>query len=239
MIDTTTSTRERIIRAATDLLATGGREAVSTRAVGAAAGVQPPTIYRQFGDMRGLLDTVASRGYAQYIESKVSRESLRDPVEDLRAGWDLHIAFGLANPAIYGLMYGNPRFDSQPPAAREGADLLRAQIQRVAAAGRLRVSVERATAMAHSAGVGVTLTQLATRPEDRDPRVAEMIREAVIAAITTDGPVGAEDQDTPDHRLATRSVALRAVLAEEQGDLTPGEHTLLLEWLDRLSDSGD
>ena len=31
-------------------------DAVSTRAVAAAAGVQPPTIYRQFGDKEGLLD---------------------------------------------------------------------------------------------------------------------------------------------------------------------------------------
>ena len=136
-------------------------------------------------------------------------------------------------------MYGNPRPDTQPPAAREGADLLRAQIQRVAAAGRLRVSVERAAAMAHAAGVGVTLTLLESRPEDRDPRVAEMTREAVIAAITTDVPLRPDDPEDPGSRLAARSVALRAVLADERGDLTPGEHTLLLEWLDRLSASAD
>ena len=41
------------------LLNDGGREAVSTRAVAAAAGVQPPTIYRQYGDMQGLLSAVA------------------------------------------------------------------------------------------------------------------------------------------------------------------------------------
>ncbi|MGC4948582.1 TetR family transcriptional regulator, partial [Streptomyces sp. DT224] len=42
------SNRRRIIAAATRLLAEKGREAVSTRAVGAAAGVQAPTIYRLF-----------------------------------------------------------------------------------------------------------------------------------------------------------------------------------------------
>ena len=40
-------TKDRIVRVAADLLAEGGREAVSTRAVAAAAGVQVPTIYRQ------------------------------------------------------------------------------------------------------------------------------------------------------------------------------------------------
>jgi len=46
--------RARIVRAATELLATGGRNAVTTRAVSAAAGVQAPTIYRHFGDMQSL-----------------------------------------------------------------------------------------------------------------------------------------------------------------------------------------
>ena len=54
--------RERILAATAKLLAEGGREAASTRAVGAAAGVQAPTIYRLFGDKQGLLDAVAARG---------------------------------------------------------------------------------------------------------------------------------------------------------------------------------
>ena len=45
-----------MLEAAAELLRTGGVDAVSTRAVAAAAGVQPPTIYRQFGDKEGLLD---------------------------------------------------------------------------------------------------------------------------------------------------------------------------------------
>ena len=238
MIDMTVSTRERIIRAAMDLLATGGREAVSSRAVSAAAGVQPPTIYRQFGDMQGLLDAVASRGFSGYLESKITRVRADDPVEDLRAGWDLHIAFGLANPAIYGLMYGDPRSETQPSAAAEAADILHGLVQRVAEAGRLRVSVDRAAAMIHAAGVGVTLTQLATPPEDRDPSVSNRTREAILAAITTDAAAMASER--PDSsRVANHAVALRAVLPERTDALSPGERTLLVEWLDRLSQTGD
>ena len=48
--------RERIVQAALALLESGGVDAVSTRAVSAAAGVQVPTLYRQFGDMQGLLE---------------------------------------------------------------------------------------------------------------------------------------------------------------------------------------
>ncbi|WP_406044464.1 TetR/AcrR family transcriptional regulator [Micromonospora sp. NBC_00898] len=59
-----TSPRDRIVRAAAALPAEGGREAVTTRAVSRAAGVQAPTIYRQFGNLRGLLDAAASYGFA-------------------------------------------------------------------------------------------------------------------------------------------------------------------------------
>jgi AcrR family transcriptional regulator len=45
----------------------GGPDAVSTWAVSAAAGVQPPVIYRLFGDKNGLLDAVASYGFESYL----------------------------------------------------------------------------------------------------------------------------------------------------------------------------
>ena len=51
--------RNRVVAAAVALLARGGREALTTRAVAAAAGVQAPTIYRLFGDKQGLVDAVA------------------------------------------------------------------------------------------------------------------------------------------------------------------------------------
>ena len=123
--ETDMNPRERILQAAARLLAEGGREAVSTRAVSRAAGVQAPTIYRQFGDMQGLLDAVASHGYATYLASKRERATHHDPVEDLRRGWNLHIDFGLANPALYILMYGNPRPGTPPDHRSPGCESLR------------------------------------------------------------------------------------------------------------------
>ena len=222
--------RERILAATAKLLDEGGREAVSTRAVGAAAGVQAPTIYRLFGDKQGLLDAVAAEGFAAYLNSKTGLEPTADPVRDLRAGWDLHVGFGLANPALYLLMYGEPRPGAAPPAAVAGAEILAAHIHRIAEAGRLRVSEERAASLVHAAGCGTTITLLATAPERRDPELSAMAREAVIAAITTDapalaspGPVGA-------------AVALRAVLPQTTA-LTVREQGLMREWLDRIAGS--
>ena len=222
------------MRAAADLLVDGGREAVTTRAVAAGAGVQAPTIYRQFGDMRGLLDEVASYGFSTYLRDKTMREREEDPVEDLRRGWDLHVEFGLANPTFYTLMYGDPTSGTESTAAVEAATILRDLVRRVAEAGRLRVSVERAANMIHAAGCGVTLTLIGARPADRDPALSETTREAILAAVTSDEPEDWKEQNDRD-RVANRAVALKAVLPEAEKKLSSGEKTLLSEWLDRLS----
>lgn len=227
--------KDRIVQATASLLAEGGREALSIRAVCDAAGVQAPTIYRQFGDMRGLLDAVTSYGFSTYLRSKLAWERSEDPVEDLRRGWDLHITFGLANPALYALMYGDPRPGDTPKAALEAAEVLYQLVRRGAEAGRLRVGVERAAQMIHAAGVGVTLTLLGTEPGKRDPSLSATTREAVLSAITTETEVATGQ--AAHYRLAHRAVALEAVLIEAASELTLAERTLLSEWLDRLSRS--
>jgi AcrR family transcriptional regulator len=224
------ATRERIVRAAADLLAAGGREAVVTRSVAAAAGVQAPTIYRQFGDMAGLLDAVASHGFAAYLREKTTRTRAEDPVEDLRRGWDLHVDFGLANPAFYILMYGNPRPGVEPTAAREAAEILRGLVQRVAEAGCLRIEVEDAARMIHAASSGVVLSLIATDFGHRDLSLSSRAREVILAAVTTTPTPGSSCQ-----RVANRAVALKAVLPNKGDELTAAELGLLQEWLDRLS----
>jgi AcrR family transcriptional regulator len=222
------STRDRIAAAAAGLLTEGGREAVSTRAVSAAAGVQAPTIYRLFGDKQGLLDAVATHGFTTYLSDKTDLKPGGDPVEDLRNGWDLHIGFGLANPALYSLMYGEPRPGASPPAAAAAAEVLAGHIRRIAEVGRLRVTEERAAHLVHAAGCGTTLTLIAMPEGERDPALSDTAREAVIAAITTDAPAPAAPGPV------SAAVALRAVLPQISA-LTARERTLLREWLDRIA----
>ena len=223
-----TAPRARIVEAAAHLLATGGRYAVTTRGVAAVAGVQAPTIYRLFGDKDGLLDAVTEYGFLTYLAQKAVRSTADDPVDDLRAGWDLHVGFGLDNPALYALMYGDPRPDSPSPAAVEAGRMLRGHIRRVAEAGRLRVAEEQAAHLFHAAARGTVLTLLGLVEEQRDPALSHLARGAALAAITvgtpalqTPGPVGA-------------AVALRAVL-DRVGALTAGERAFMREWLDRVA----
>ena len=64
--------RDRIVAAGATILAEGGREALTTRAVASAAGIQAPTIYRLFGDKDGLLYAVAEDRLAKYVAQKGS-----------------------------------------------------------------------------------------------------------------------------------------------------------------------
>ena len=235
--------RARILRAAADLLATGGRDAVTTRAVSAAAGVQPPTIYRHFGDMQGLFEAVARDTLATYAREKASRSLTDDPVEDLRRAWDLHNAFSLAHPDVFALLYSAPSVGAYRPVISEGVALLRALVARIAEAGRLRVDVAHATDLIHAAGTGVTLTLAAAPPEERDPRLSETMREAILTAITVPASADASNGDTDAARAAERvsvhAVALRALLTDAPNALSPAERQLLGDWLDRLATSSN
>src|SRR5580704_14517502 len=230
--------RARIVRAAAKLLATGGRSAVTTRAVSAAAGVQPPTIYRQFGDMQGLLGVVARETLTVNVREQASRARANDPVEDLRRGWDIHVAFGLANPDAFALLYSAPSGAAYTSVIREGVAVLQGLVARIAKAGRLRVDVVHATVLIHAAGTGVTLTLAATPPEERDPRLSETMREAILTAVTV--PASAKSPNRADtapaaERVAVHAVALRALLTEAPSVLSPAERQLLSDWLDRLA----
>ncbi len=229
--DSRDNTRVRVMAAAMDLLTAGGRAAVTTRAVAAAAAVQAPTLYRLFGDKDGLLHAVAEYGFETYLKEKTVRKPGADPVADLRAGWISHINFGLSNPALYALMYGDPHPGAKPSAAEAAHRILQEHIHRVAIAGRLRVSEERAANLFHAAACGTVLTLLSMPVDRRDPALSEIAREAAIAAITTELPV---DESS---RVAVVAIALRAALPDIT-TLTHAERELLQEWLDRLAADG-
>ncbi|WAP56804.1 TetR/AcrR family transcriptional regulator [Streptomyces sp. S465] len=223
-------TRRRIIEAAVGLLERGGRDAVTTRAVAEAAGLQPPAIYRLFGDKDGLLEAVAEHGFATFLAAKHVDPDPRDPIEDLKAGWDLAVEFGLANPALYALMYSGP---ARPASAafELGMEILMGRVRRLAVGGWLRVDEELAAQIIHATARGAVLTWL-SQPEDRrDPALLTTLREAMVAAVTNREPA------VRDAGPAGAARTLRATLPE-QTSLSGAEQRLLREWLDRLAADG-
>lgn len=221
-------TRGRILEAAAILLAQGGREALTTRAVVVAAGVQQPTLYRLFGDKTGLLDALAEAELAAYVAGKAEASPDPDPLTDFRMGWDRHVGFGMAHPALFAIIWGDPDPRRVSPAAAAGQAILRRKVRALGVAGLLRVTEDRAVNLAHAACTGAVLSLLDMPDRERDPGLATEAREAVIAAITHASPV------TPSPGPAGAAIALRAALSQTAA-LTPGERLLLDEMLARIS----
>ncbi len=219
--------RQRVIEAAIDLLTREGRDAVTTRGVAVAAGLQPPAIYRLFGDKEGLLDAVAEHGFAAFLATKRADPNPADPVADLRAGWDLAVEFGLANPALYTLMYSEPT-RAASAAFKEGTEILMGRIRRLAAGGWLRVDEDLAAMIIRATAHGAVLTWLSLSAERRDPALLTILRESMVTAITSQEPAVRE----PGPAGAAR--ALRAALPAQTA-LSRAERQLLGEWLDRLA----
>ena len=227
-------TRSKIVDVAARLLREQGPAAVTTRGVAEGAGVQAPTIYRLFGDKDGLLDAVAEHVMATYVSAKAtileaaSAESV-DPLDDLRAGWEMQIDFGVANPTLFGLL-SDPGRGLRSPAAQSGKHVLESRVHRIAVTGRLRVSEQRAVDVIQAAGTGTVLTILSTPPDERDPGLAENMYEAVLRQILTDAPERAKNGSTATV-VALRAIALRLDM------LSDAERQLLAEWLDRAIDA--
>jgi AcrR family transcriptional regulator len=221
--------RTRILQAAAELVAQAPDADVSTRAVCEAAGVGAPALYRQFGDKDGLLVAVAAYGYDKYLASKRSLQPSDDPVADLYAGWENHVAFALENPSFYKLMWA-PGLAVPVSSAAEAHRMLEAVLERCAAAGRLRIPPATAAMLIMSAHAGVALS-LIYRPElFPDPGVTTRMRDAVFAAVLTDSPT----HDSADSSVTTVAARLRH---NPPAALSGSEHALLQEWLARIAQS--
>jgi AcrR family transcriptional regulator len=225
------ATHSKIIDAAARLLRERGPAAVTTRRVAEEAGVQPPAIYRLFGDKDGLLEAVAEHVMAAFASSKAATERAAsannvEPLDDLHAGWQSQIEFGLANPDLFRLL-SDPSRLARSPGAQSGKRVLESRVHRIATAGRLRVSEPQAVAMIQAAGVGVIQTLLATPAEHRDPGLAEAMYDAVLAQILTDASA------PPGDRAKATAVTFRAI-APELTMLSNAERQLLDDWLARV-----
>ncbi|MET8584144.1 TetR/AcrR family transcriptional regulator [Streptomyces collinus] len=233
--DTTDSPRRRIVEAAVELLEKGGPDAVSTRAVAAAAGMQPPAIYRLFGDKEGLLEAVAEHGYAQFLESKRAQldPEPQDAVEDLRRGWDMVVEFGISRPELFAVMSRATGREADM-AHRAGLEILHGRVRRLAAGGWLRVDEELAAQIIQATGRGAVTTWHSTPAARRDPALLTALREAMVTAITRAEPVIPHAETGP----AAAARALRAALPDDADVLSDAEQHLLREWLTRLAADG-
>ena len=128
--------RRALIDAAVEVIARGGVEAATTREISVRAGVTAPTLYHHFGDKQGLLDAVVTDAFERYLARKRALRPTGDPATDIRRGWDAHVEFARANPALYRLMWPAGR-TALPPAAAESAPGSAGRLRQARKPGRL------------------------------------------------------------------------------------------------------
>jgi AcrR family transcriptional regulator len=223
-----------MLEAAEELLNASPDRDIATRAVCEAVGVGAPVLYRLFGDKNGLLSALVDYGFDRYLATKRGAAPSADPVVDLRNGWDTHVEFAKAHPAVYRLMF-SPSFATVPSAAQEAMRLLREVLDRCAAAGALRVGTDVAAQMIMSANIGVALN-LVTQPENYPaPELSRQVRDAVHAAVLVPGGGGAAQADGDEGSLVVAALQLAAILRNRPTELGDPETALLLHWLDTLA----
>jgi AcrR family transcriptional regulator len=229
--------KSTIIEAAAGLLSKSTTGDVSTRAVSEAAGVQQVVIYRHFSDKDTLMAAVVDYAFREYTDAKKAAVKSEDPLDDLRSGWDTHVAFAVAHPNFYRLFF-SPALTVVPQAAEETLRLLLEVLHRLADQGRLRLPAEVAGRMIMAANTGVALA-LITRPAlYPDAAFSLLVRDAVHAAVllypetlpypeTTSPEAGA--------RVAAASTLLSSFQAAPPPGFTPSEANLFLDWLGRVA----
>jgi AcrR family transcriptional regulator len=221
--------RAALVTAAERQLAASTDGDIATRAVCEEAGVTQPVLYRLFGDKRGLLDAVADAGFERYAQHKSTLATTHDPVADLHAGWDDHMAFAADNPAVYQLMFA-PRPNSASSAYRRILDLLEATLLRCAAAGRLATTPHLAAQLILPANIGVSLSLIGQPALFSDPTLSHRARDAVFTAVLTE----ARTPSGPDSLTAVARQLRSQLSLTGTHALEPVETALLQRWLERM-----
>lgn len=224
----TSDTRAKLLDAAADLIAVDANGEFSLREVCDAVGVQMPTLYYYFVSKQGLIDAAVERGFEMYLDIKSASEPSGNPIQDVRNGWDAHVAFGVANPGFYVLMYGKNRPGYVPSAHAEPTRILGQLMAGAAAEGRIDVPPEQAVDHVLTTNVAVALHHI-TRGEDRELSVA--VREGVISAITGVRAGSGSDRQRASIRA---TIEFAASYPEKLGE---PETCLLIKWLQELSDA--
>lgn len=177
------STEERILEAAAEILERAGPEGLSTRAVCAAAKVTAPTLYHHFGDKGGLLNSLVSKGVADFMSRKRLHHMTDDPLADLRRSWDGWIDFALARPTLFGLMV--EQSIRQPELAREAQSNMRREVARLHAQRRLRrgLDAEAAALAVQAAADGVIALLRGGTSTQQVKSTASLLFEAVLERV--------------------------------------------------------
>jgi AcrR family transcriptional regulator len=170
-----------LVAAARTILEKDGIEALSLRAVARAVGVSPAAPYHHFADKDALLAAVAAEGFRELtaaMEKRMAREV--EPTKRFLGTGAGYVAFAVANPALFRLMFGGSghRFSTHAGLATAGMAsyevLSKAAGEAVLAVGRdpATVPLTMLTAWSLVHGIAMLVLDAEVAPEGygvRDP----------------------------------------------------------------------
>jgi AcrR family transcriptional regulator len=108
-----TELRERILEAASRLLAEDGYQNVSMRKIAEDAGCSQMAAYRHFADKDALIRQLRLDSYNQFVTVNQRLEHLTDPVERLRQTLHEFLKLVVTHPREYRLAFLTPASDGQ------------------------------------------------------------------------------------------------------------------------------
>lgn len=97
--------RERILDAARRIVMRDGFAALSMRKIADAIEYSPATLYLHFENRDEIAHALCAEGYAQLLATFVPLAAIEDPRERLHAFGRAYVAFGLAHPQTYRLIF--------------------------------------------------------------------------------------------------------------------------------------
>lgn len=173
-----------ILDAAFALLEKEGPDALTTRAVCDAAGIKAPTLYHYFGGKDGLERAMVERGQAVFMEAKRMPPESADPLDQLRAGWDVAVEFALARPALWRL-YARHSLN-HPEVFSAGFVLMRSRVQRLIDMRRFVGPVGTAALAIWTANQGVMSLILQGRSDEEVKQMSDLLFQAVVARLSSE-----------------------------------------------------
>jgi AcrR family transcriptional regulator len=135
---------EILVAAEALLIATNDESALSIRAIAAAVGITPPSIYLHFADRNDLLFEVCERRWRQLEEAMDHAVvGVVDPIQRIRARGRAYLRFGIDHPEHYRiLMMSRPddtpdRFSDERLADTAGIEVIAGEVAAAIGAGDL------------------------------------------------------------------------------------------------------
>jgi AcrR family transcriptional regulator len=182
-----------LVAAARTILEKDGIEALSLRAVARAVGVSPAAPYHHFADKDALLAAVAAQGFRELtaaMEKRMTRET--EPTKRFLGTGAGYVAFAVANPALFRLMFGGSghRFSTHAGLAEAGMAsyevLSKAAGEAVLAVGRdpATVPLTMLTAWSLVHGIAMLVLDAEVAPEGYGVRDAEALATLMLERMS-------------------------------------------------------